>query len=58
MAFVEAKQEGKAGFDAWFDGWARRHPGVFTAGLVALMAGLTVALLLKIEAPIILYQGF
>jgi len=56
--FVEAKEQGKGGLAAWFDARARSRPALFTAGLVLLAAAVTIGLLFKTDAAIILYQGF
>ncbi len=58
MAFVESKSQGKDELAAWFEKHARRHPGVFTIGLVLLAVGVTIGLLFKTNYAIVLYQGF
>jgi hypothetical protein len=56
--FVEQKSETKGRFATWAEKKARRHPGVFTAGLILLAVGVTLGLLYKAGSVIVLYQGF
>lgn len=56
--FAEPQPQAKAAAETWFEKRARRHPGLFTVGLVLLAIGVTVGLLLKTDYAIVLYQGF
>jgi len=56
--FAEPQPQAKGGAETWFERRARRHPRVFTAGLVVLAIAVTIGLLLKTDYAIVLYQGF
>lgn len=55
--FIESKTDG-ASDEGWFDKLGRRHPRLFTTLLFALMVAVTIALLLKPNYTLVLYQGF
>jgi hypothetical protein len=56
--FVEAKKEAKGRIASWLDDATRRHPRLFTTGLVLMAAVVTVGLLFKTGYTLVLYQGF
>jgi hypothetical protein len=56
--FVESKGEAKGHVASRLEGWARQHPGMFTAALVLLAMLVATGLLLKTGYTLVLYQGF
>jgi hypothetical protein len=56
--FAERKPDSHPPSEPWFQRVTRRHPGLFTAGLILLTVLVVLGLLYEPVETVVLYQGF
>lgn len=56
--FVERKSDSPPQSEPWFQRVTRKHPGLFTAGLILLTVLVVLGLLYEPVETVVLYQGF